>query len=375
MMHMARFARRLSRRSVLLSGIAAAVPLVADTSTKGAAFPSEWQRYSDPLTELEVYRLTDPSYASTLPAYFGREITRNSGSLLFCSDHPGSPQAFTMDLKNGAIRQATEVEDLDGSSLTFTPDNRSFCYFAGRELNITPLHNLRQRTLYELAEGWERSEGMTVGPDGTHATFAEKRGGQSRLRMVSLVKAVPRTVLEAPFVMSNPIPRPMRAQVLYRDGDRALWLVNTDGKQNRQLKTADGRIGPADWSPDGKTILYLNFPGDPSQLNSIRELTPDTNTDRLVAKTSQFVHFGFNRDTSVFVGASRSKASPTILLLLRVTRREFTVCEHKAGDPATTAPRFAPDSQRIYFQSDRHGKPAIYCMHVEKLVERTDVEG
>jgi oligogalacturonide lyase len=36
------------------------------------------------------------------------------------------------------------------------------------------------------------------------------------------------------------------------------------------------------------------------------------------------------------------------------------------------APVFAPDSQRIYFQSDRDGKPALYCMHAEKLVERTE---
>jgi oligogalacturonide lyase len=32
---------------------------------------------------------------------------------------------------------------------------------------------------------------------------------------------------------------------------------------------------------------------------------------------------------------------------------------------------FAPDSQRIYFQSDRDGHPAIYCVHAEKLVEKT----
>jgi oligogalacturonide lyase len=90
-----------------------------------------------------------------------------------------------------------------------------------------------------------------------------------------------------------------------------------------------------------------------------------------VAKTSQFAHFGFNRDTSVFVGASRNAASPTVLILLRVTRRELTLCEHKASHPEAVAPVFAPDSQRIYFQSDRDGKPAIYCVHAEKLVEKT----
>ena len=373
MIHMARFARRLSRRSVLLSGLAA-LPLFADTG-KGTAFPTEWRRYADPLTELEVFRLTDPAYTSILPSYIGREITHNSGSLLFCCDHPGTPQAFLMDLKSGAIRQLTEVEDLAGDSLTLTPDSRSFCYFAGPSLAIATLSSLRQRELYRIPEGWQRTEGLTVGPDGTHATFSEKRGEQSRLRMVSLGRGAAHTLVEAPFVISNATPRPYRAQVLYRHADRALWLVNTDGRQNRPLKTAEGRIGPADWSPDGKTVLYLSFPADPTQLNSIREITPDTNTDRLVAKTSQFVHFGFNRDTSVFVGASRNAASPTILLLLRVTRREFTMCEHKASDPAAAAPRFAPDSQRVYFQSDRHGKPAIYSMHVDKLVERTQVEG
>ena len=49
--------------------------------------------------------------------------------------------------------------------------------------------------------------------------------------------------------------------MLYRQGDEALWLVNTDGRQNRRLKLADGRVGPANWAPDGKTVLYLNFPG------------------------------------------------------------------------------------------------------------------
>jgi len=269
----------------------------------------------------------------------------------------------------------TEVEELDPASLTLTPDNRSICFFAGRKLCVAPVGSMRKRELYEVPEGWERCVGMTVGPDGTHATFAERRGEASRMRMVSLGQGVARTVIEAPFVMSDPIPRPMRAQVLYRRGDEALWLVNSDGTQNHVLKTADGRVGPANWSPDGRTVLYLNFPADTTQLNAIRELTPDANTEKLVAKTSQFSHFGFNRDSSVFVGASRNKASPTVLLLLRVTRREFTICEHRSSHADAVAPRFAPDSQRVYFESDRDGKPAIYCMHVERLVEKTESEG
>jgi oligogalacturonide lyase len=362
---------RFSRRSLLATGLAATSRLLA-VGAKGSAFPAEWNRYPDPATELEVLRLTDPEHASVLPAWYNRAVARNSSFLLYSSDRFGSPQAFRMDLKTGGIRQLTEVENLDGASLTLTPDNRSFCYFAGRAVFLSNFTTLRERQLYQIPDGWERCPGMTVGPDGTHVTFAESQGETSRLRMVPFAPGAPRTVVEAPFPIADPMPRPMRAQILYRQGGDTLWLVNADGQQAHKLKTAEGDVGAPNWATDGKTLLYLNFPADPKQLNTIHEQTPDTNTDKLLGKTSQFIQFGSNRDTTVFVGASRNIASPYVLILLRVTRRELTLCEHKASHPETVNPMFSPDSQRIFFQSDRHGKPAIYSMHVQKFVEKTE---
>ena len=167
------------------------------------------------------------------------------------------------------------------------------------------------------------------------------------------------------------MPRPRRAQILYRDGD-GLSLVNFDGRQNPKLKTAAGGIAAPAWSPNGKTILYLNLPEDTRKLNNLRELTPDENVDKQVAPTSQFVHFSCNRDASVFAGASRNRNSPHILILLRQTRRELTICEHRASDAAMATPVFSPDSQKIYFQSDKDGKQALYRVHIERFVEKTD---
>ena len=149
--------------------------------------------------------------------------------------------------------------------------------------------------------------------------------------------------------------------------------MNSDGSQKRQLKLAAGSVGPANWTADGKTLLYLNFPADRTQLTAIREAVPDNNGESLVAKTSQYAHFGFNLPATVFVGACRSAASPTIIVMLRSVRRELTLCEHKSSHPETVAPRFSPDTQKLYFQSDRDGEPAIYCMHVERFLEKTDL--
>ena len=362
---------RWTRRAFLGSGFAS---LAFSGREKGALIPSGWQRYSDPSTEFNVYRLTDPAHSSWLPAYYGRGLSRHGKFLLYSNDCTGSLQAYHMDLQTGEARQLTEAERLDGSSPTLLPDERSFCYWDGPGLNHMNLTHLRERQIYEVPEGWERCPGSSVSEGGAFALIGESRESASRLRLIGLQKGVARTITAAPWILSHPQARPRRAQVLYRQADQALWLVNSDGSQNRKLPLADGRIGPARWSPDGRTVLYLSFPNDPSQLHAIRECTPDQNTDALVAKTSQFAHFGCNSNTSVFVGASQNRAAPYILILLRLTRRELALCEHHASDPAMVAPIFSADSQQIFFESDRDGKPAIYRVHVDKLVERTDSE-
>lgn len=354
---------RPTRRAFL----AASLPLYA--GEKADKFPAEWRRYADPATEFTVYRLTDPARASGLPAYYQRVFARRGNFLLFWSDRTGSPQAFQMDLKNGEARQLTQAAALDPASITLQPDEKSFCFFDGPSLRQASLSNLRDREVYRVQAGWERCRGACVSEKNV-AVFGERARGRSRLRLTGL-RGSPRTLVEVSWEICDPIPHPNGGPVLYRQGDQALWLVNTDGRQNRRLQLADGRVGPANWAPDGKTILYLSFPNDRSQLNALREYSPEDNTDRLVARTSQFVHFGVNRDNSVFVGSSRNAGSPTVLLLLRVTRRELTVCEHRAGDAASVEPRFSPDSRRVYFTSDRHGKPAIYFVAVEKFVEET----
>ncbi|HVN06205.1 MAG TPA: hypothetical protein VMT86_17405 [Bryobacteraceae bacterium] len=360
---------RWTRRAFLISGLA---PL-AFAEQKGVALPPAWHRYADPATEFEVLRLTDPTHPSWLPPYYNRAVARHNGFLIYSCDLTGTAQTFRMDLHTGESHQLTEAQSLDPASIAMLADERSFCYWDGPELHHAYLNRSRAHQVYQLAEGWERCPGASVADDGS-ALIGENRNGTSRLAVIGLQKGGARTVMEAPFVLSHPQPRPKRAQILYRQADEALWLVNSDGTQNRKLPLAAGRIGPARWSPDGHTVLYLHLPDDPKELHSIRECTPDQNTDKLVARTSQYAHFGCNANTSVFVGASQSRAAPYILIMLRLTRRELALCEHRASNPTMVAPIFSPDSQHIFFESDRDGKPAIYRIHVERLVEETEPE-
>ena len=341
----------------------------------GRLSPAEWLRYSDPATELDVLRLTDPAFSSGMTASHLRQFTRHGDWLLYWSDRyegdpaSGARQAFLLDLKGGGSRQLTDAAALDPASLSLSADDRSYFFFDGPSLKQVPLTGAPVHEIHATPPDAVRS-GFTIGSDGA-AIFSERRNGKSRI--VSVLRQQTRRIIEIDAEIDEVMTRPRRAQIFYRTGAR-FWLVNGDGSGNRELKIASGHTGEALWVPSGRTLIYLHIPDDAKELITLREHAPDEGMDTLLAKTSQFISASPNGDASVFTGASRSKASAYVLILLRIARRELTLCEHRASDPAMVRPAFSPDSQNVLFASDRHGKPALYQVRVGRFVEETGTE-
>jgi oligogalacturonide lyase len=365
----------LTRRLFVASLAGAGACMAFD---KEGTYPSEIKRYPDEATEFNVFRLTDPAHQSWLPAPCSRAISKKTEFLIHASDRSGSVQAYRLDLKNGQSRVLTANTDLVTGSLTLAPDEHEFAYLAGRSLYMGRTNGVHAREIYRAEESLQFGSGFSLSEDGLVAALVEEKPGLSRLRLITMRTGAAATLVESNEPLSDPQPRPKRAGLLYRKGDAVtgdeLWVVNYDAAQNRRLRIAPGGLGTALWSGDGRTIVYLNIPVDRKQLNNIREFTPDTNEDQFVSATSQFATFNRNADTSVFVGASGSKASPYMLLLVRSVKRELTLCGHRASDPRQVTAFFSPNSQRVIFQSDRDGKMAIYSIAVDRLVEETESE-
>ncbi len=344
---------------------------IGESLLNAETLPSDLRKFRDPATEFDLVRLTNPAYSSFLPPAHLRSVSQRSNHLLFASDRGGTLQPYRTDTKSGEIRQLANLRELDPAALSYLPDERSICCFDGASLLHVNGSNQRTRTVYEVPSGWKRAPGFGLSDDGLQSVVIERNNDVSRLRLIGMQRGAATTVLETKEAIRDAMPRPRRAGILYRQGDDC-WLVNFDGQQNRKLKLAAGGAGPALWSIDGKTVLYLSYPDDKTKLHQLREYTPDTNEDKLIANTSQFVNFSRNVDSSVFIGVSASKASPHILLLLRVTRRELTVAEHHATDPSAVVVVFSPNSQRVFYHTDRQGKSAIFMMSVDRFVENTE---
>ena len=361
-----------SRRAFLAAaagaGFGAGIP-----SAEGETFASDVRRYFDPATEFPILRVTSPEYNSAfIPSHNRDFLGRNS--LLFSCDRNGSPQVFRVDLKSGEMRQLTNAQSLDRNSVALLAANRSFCFFDGTSLRDAGTATARDKEIYEVPDGFKRTSEVTISPDRARVYFVEGSERQFRLRSLTFSRTPQaRTLFTSEEEIADLAPRPGGAEILYRSGN-SIYRSGLDGVRRTKLPLPAGWIGAVQWASDGKSILYLHAPAEYEGLHVIREFIPETGGDKLVARTTQFIDFAPNADGSVFVGASGSKAAPHILILVRSVRRELTVCEHRASDPRIVRPHFSPDSQRILFASDRHGKPAIYEIAVERLVEETEAE-
>ncbi len=322
----------------------------------------EFVRFADPTTETPVVRLTNPSTTSLLPAPTKRFVSVKDRFLIFSSDRMGKTAPFRLDLRTGQLSLLTQPAELCPQSLCLDQQERELFFIDGSTLKTVSLANKKLKVLSEdvsaFSAGRSESELVVV--------------RRERLELLN-IDAPPLAEEVAPWCLVRPGGEGCAFGREGPSGEQEFWYAPFPKLAGtKPILLAKGRITNPCWSPNGASLLFLrDVPGRGTYLSEIHEAFPESGVEQRVARTSQFAAFSPNADGSVFVGASRSKAQPTVILLLRSTQREFTLCEHRASRPASVSPVFSPDSRRVYFESDRQGKPALYSVNVELLVEPT----
>jgi len=347
----------ITRRAMLALLPASLAAQTTVRSTKGKPLPvvGEFFRFSDPITENPVVRLTNTGSASFLPAPANHFISVKERFLLFSSDRSGKLAPFQVDLRSGVLRQIGETSNLLAKSLCLDPKERVLYLIDDGQLKEIELGNRKSRTRTERVTSFSLSAGGLFVIRDSKLEFWNSDG--------------PTPIADS--VGSECWSRPGGDGCLFQreiaEKMREFWYTAGNG---RSVMLAAGRIADPFWSPDGESILFLrDVPTANVMLSEIHEVLVTGGAERCVSATSQFASFAPNGNASVFVGASRSKAQPTVGLQLRTPQREMVLCEHHASHPENVTPVFSPDSRRVYFQSDHQGKPAIYSVNVELLVE------
>lgn len=343
----------------------------AQRQDAGQILATERFRYADPATEFIISRLTSPKHETRTSGSPGGGISSNSNFMVATASFDSRKSLIWLDLTTGASRVIAQPADLNPETVTMTVDDRWIAFADGQELTAIRRQGARRQTLAKLVPGVTLQAGLSASTDRLSFYFAESLAGGARLKSARLGVAQDQVIAECDEPVAELAPNPRRALLGWRTQSGRLWMTGFGGGKSRRIETPDGRVLQFHWSRDGSAMLYLFEPADRSKLVEIREQQVDTRADILVGKTSQFACFTPNTNGTAFVGASRSKASPHILLLLRATQREFTLCEHGDTEPALCRPAFTPDSQSVVFTSRMHGQRAVYVAGVEKLIEKT----
>ncbi len=357
----------MTRRTLLslLPGTAmAAVPGAKLRRSKPLpARRGEFVRFSDPVTENVVVRLTAPTSTSLMAESQNRFVSSREAFLVFSSDRTGRMAPFRVNLRTGALQQLADPKSLNPRAIALDSSEKKLFMLDDDVLHEIDLQHLRSHPLAENVTSFHvggRANEIVI----RQANKLERLEGRGRTPIADDVAS---RGFVSPKGNSCAFCRESAA------GEHELWYAPFAATP---LLLTKGKISCPYWRPDGEALLFLRQVDRGRYIASeVHEVSIEGGPERFVSRTSQYAAFAPNGDGSMFVGASRSKAQPDIMLLVRDVQRELTLCEHHSSSPDTVTPQFSPNSQRVYYQSDHEGKSAIYSVNVELLVEPTDDQG
>lgn len=350
--------RSVTRRALLVASLKLQSGWLAAQTAKLLPRRGEFVPFQDPLTETVITRLTSPASAALLPLPENRFVSSKDKSLIISSNRGGAFAPYVVDLHTGVLRQLTETTKLDAKSLTLDATERNLLFLDGTDLRVYSFASKRVRTLGEGVESFTAASDFKGDNKADPGNLLVLRAGKLENLRGDVI---------ASDVFDRCLFSPDGSAVLLQRGtgpDVEFWFVRPRVAASEVKLLVKGPIAYPFWTADSQAVAYLRE-------FEVRQVSVPDGHDELIAKTTMFAAFSPNRDGSVFVGASRSKAQPSVVIMIRSGRSELVLCGHRSTDAAAVSPVFSPDSRRVYFQSDWQGNSAIFSVNTETLVEST----
>jgi oligogalacturonide lyase len=355
----------------------------------GDRYPPEWRQWQDPETGAAIIQFTAAPCINHAPYFLnqawafphGRE--RGGACLIVTSYRDGCrPNLFAIDEAGGELLQLTGTGDVNPWSACVSPDGRYVFYGAGRELRVVEVATARTE-LVAVCPGDGRVDTCSLSPDGTEivtSAFSGESAVHGRRNVLLAIRADGsgmRTVYESGQLIGHAQFSPDGRQILFSGDLPRLWLVNRDGTDPHPLRAQTRRewLTHESWLTNDEVI----FTHWPYALKAIRR---DGTGERTIAAFNCW-HPAPRADGSLIV-CDTALPDVGLVLVHPYTGARRALCYPRAscqgyqwvqpepiweGPVPETAygpqwthphPSFSPDGQKVIYTSDASGYPQVY---------------
>jgi len=355
----------------------------------GRSSLSERRVFHDARTGAELWQLTATPCVNHAPYFlnpawaFPRGPTRRQGRLIITFYRDGGrPNLFAVDVAGGELRQLTTTGDVNPWSAYVSRDGRCVYFGAGRELRVA---EIATATVHRVAicPGDGHVDTCSLSPDGTEivtSAFSGESAGHGRRNALVALRtdgSGGRTLYESSQLIGHAQFSPDGRQVLFSSDLPRLWLVNVDGTDPHPLRdqTRQEWLTHESWLSDDE-IIFSHWP------HALKAIRRDGTAERTIAAFNCW-HPAPRSDGGLVVCDT---ALPDVGLRLvdPVTGSHRPLCYPGASSqgyqwsrpepiwegPVPEAaygpqwthphPSFTPDGRAVVFTSDASGHPQVY---------------
>ncbi len=340
------------------SSAAASILPLTDAGSSKIAFVSDRNSHD----EIDAVNFTGENLRMVRAEGFMPTFSPDGKSILYTSEVDGNYEIYVMNADGTDARNLTNnpADDTDG---VFSPDGSKIAFISTRDSH--PESGLYVSEIYLMDADGEhqqrltnlgfRSNGITWSPDGQRIVFQSGMDVTGGLYSVDVASGQV-TRLTSNIFDGDPAFSPDGSHIAfdsYRNGDTDLFIVDSNGKNERQItKTPGGYNTTPQWSPDGRSLVF----------NSERDGFGDIYTINLTTAAVTRV--------TTTSGANAYKDSPavspdgkTILLHARETVDEVDLMDLTSGNLQTLVKStraysliaWSPDGKQIAFSMQPTG--------------------
>jgi oligogalacturonide lyase len=358
----------------------------------GDRFPPEWRRWVDPPTGAAVVQLTGAPCVNHTPYFLNRPWASRAGpgesdSLIVTSYRDrGRPNLFAVAEASGELLQLTGGGDVNPWSACVSADGRSVYFGAGREVRVVEVATTRSETLAVLPPG-TAAGGCSLSPDGDEVVApltgeaAREGGPRGVLLAVRTDGTGSRVVCELDQPIGHAQFSPDGRRILFAADLPRLWLVDRDGHDPHPLRDQTRRewLTHESWLDAGE-VLFVHWP------HALKAIRADGTGERTVAAFNGW-HPAPRADGTLIV-CDTALPDTGLQLVDPASGTRRTLCYPRAScrgyqwarpepvwdgpvpeeayGPQWTHPHpsFSPDGRAVAFTSDASGHPQVHVAYL-----------